>query len=302
MKQPVVFGQIRNLQNFTPVPYNRVAVHDFEAALTEANIRHYHLGKEVYWKTEFVVLKHHDRFAVIALQKAPQRNGFFQIVCDVEVVAFPDECHYLVAPSIDPLNRSQLASAARAAGVGHDQTLIVWGLFDHVNFLHRPNPLHLRVAEIVPPEPPKLYEVARMVMQYADLPPIVLDFVPIDLRTLAAAARTSSYLVPCRSGGLDSLPGKVYYLDQRPAHRADWTLLGCTMSLEFHRHIYGDTPPHIDFCPKSLHGDDPLPTLIKCSLVEQVEQRGSVVVVPWRSEQHQVVEALARASEDLVYS
>src|SRR6266699_2362377 len=76
-------------------------------------------------------------------------------------------------------------------------------LYDHINFIHHPKPLVVGVVEVAPPEPPKLYGLARQVLSYADLPPIRLELERIEVRELAESVHPSAYLVPCRSGGLD---------------------------------------------------------------------------------------------------
>ena len=67
---------------------------------------------------------------------------------------------------------------------------VVQGRYEHVNFIVEPDPVRVRVVEVVPPEPPKLLEMARAVVDYdEDLPPVALDFEAIDLRLAGAAGR-----------------------------------------------------------------------------------------------------------------
>ena len=91
----------------------------------------------------------------------------------------------------------------------------------------------------------------EQVLSYADLPPIILELETIDLRDLAGTVTPEAYLVPCRSGGLTDLSAPVYFLDERPKQRQNWTLLGCERSLQFHRHYYGDEPPACGNVPAS---------------------------------------------------
>ena len=94
--------------------------------------------------------------------------------------------------------------------------------------------------EVVPPYPPKLVDMARTVLEYdEDLPPIELDFVPIDLRELATGS--DHYLFPCRCAGLD-LEARVDFLDAGPPESADWTLVGCERSRQIHAALYGHDP------------------------------------------------------------
>ncbi len=89
-----------------------------------------------------------------------------------------------------PTRRSTRATPARwraPRARGGARVTVVQGRFEHVNFIVEPAPLRVRVVEVVPPEPPKLLEMARAVLDYdEDLPPVTLDFEAIDLRELAA--------------------------------------------------------------------------------------------------------------------
>jgi hypothetical protein len=118
------------------------------------------------------------------------------------------------------------------------------------------------------------------------------------VRNMSAPA----FLVPCRSGGLDDLGAPVHYLDERPAERHDWTLIGCERSLQFHRHYYGDEPPRIEMCPRVIAGPRSDPTILKCCLWEfDIEREGEVMIVPWGADLAMIERALrevcARAAQ-----
>jgi hypothetical protein len=182
-------------------------------------------------------------------------------------------------------------------------TLVVEGRFDHVNLIHRPQPLVVRIVEVMPPDPPKILEMARHVLSYADLPPIVLELEPIDVHALCESVKPAAYLLPCRSGGLDDLGAPVYFLDERPAVRQDWTLIGCERSIQFHRHYYGDEPPRVEMCPRKIAGARDEPTLLKCCLLEfHVEKEGAVLTVPWGSDLPMVENALRQLSSEVPYA
>jgi hypothetical protein len=250
-------------------------------------------GREAYRRTDCVVLRSKGgQTAVAAVQRAGGEDLFSPITA-VEVLALPDTCRFVRSPETDCGNRSALAEAAAAHGVGAGGTLVVEGLYDHVNFIHHPDPLLLRVVEVTPPFPPKIYDLARRVLAYADLPPVRLELERIDLAQRARESGARSFLVPCRSGGLDELDGPVAFLDERPPRREPWTLVGCERSLQFHRHFYGDEPPRVELCPRKLAGPRGEPTLLKCCLLELgMERDGNVMVVPWGSDLATVEEAL----------
>ncbi|MGI9328000.1 MAG: DUF7714 family protein [Pseudomonadales bacterium] len=294
--------KLRQQQNLVPLPYRRVSYQPYDGAMTESAIREHLMAREIYRRTDIVVLHAaNGEHAVAAIQRVAS-EGLFTRAEAIEILALTDACVFIEDSETDTANRSALAKAARAHNVSADQTAIVQGLFDHINIIHRPNPLLLRVVEVAPPEPPKLYQMAEHVLSYADLPPMCLQLELIELRSLCASLQPKAYLVPCRSGGLDDLNAPVYFLDERPAERQDWTLIGCERSLQFHRHYYGDEPPRVEICPRQMTGVPDRPTLLKCCLLEfGIEHEDDLAVVPWGADLAMVEDALRRVSAGVDY-
>ena len=279
------------VKNLVPLPYRRVSVQPYAGEMSAAGIRDHLLGREAYRRTDFVVLRGEGGTAIAAIT-APDREALFSPIDSLEVLALPEDCLFAEAPEVDPANPSALARKAHELGVGPGGTLVVRGKYEHVNFIHHPDPVVIRVVEVAPPEPPKLFGLAEHVLSYADLPPVRLELERMDINDLAAGARPPAFLAPCRSGGLERLSAPVHYLDERPERRP-WTMIGCERSLQFHRHYYGDEPPRIELCPRRLAGAREEPTLLKCCLLEfHTEQDGQVAVVPWGADLKMVEEAL----------
>lgn len=299
-------GKLKQQQNFVPLPYRCVSFQPYNGPMTNDAIERYLLAREVYRRTDIIILHNEQHeYAVAAVQRVSSET-LFTFVEKVEVLALPGDCVFVNAPEADPGNRSALAKAALKHGVMPQQTAIVLGAFDHINIIHKPNPLLLKVIEVVPPEPPKLYHLVEQVLSYADLPPITVELETIDLRDLASAVTPEAYLVPCRSGGLNALTAPVYFLDERPKQRQNWTLLGCERSLQFHRHYYGDEPPRVEMCPRRLQkatdNQSKQATLLKCCLLEyEFEQEGNTVIVPWGSDLAMIENALRHYFKDLIY-
>jgi hypothetical protein len=305
MKDTVMPSTWRSVQNLVPLPYRRVSVQPYHGPMTEDAISTLLLSREAYRRTDFIVLHNAEQqYAVVAITRAESELLFSQIT-SVEVLALPETCVYTERELVDPANRSALAQVAHELGIGPEGTLVVKGLYDHVNFIHHPKPLLVQVLEVAPPEPPKLYGLAQQVLSYADLPPIRLKLERIEVRELAESVHPAAYLVPCRSGGLDDLPATVYFLDEHP-ERHDWTMIGCERSLQFHRHFYGDEPPRVEMCPRRRVGQrtEPTePTLLKCCLLEtHIEQDKNMMVVPWGADLAMVEAALRKLSEEVEYA
>lgn len=295
-------GQLKQQRNYVPLPYRRVSFQPYAGPMNSDAITRYLMAREVYRRTDIIILHTaYNDCAVAAVQRVSSET-LFSWVEQVEILALPDDCVFIADPETDPANRSALAKLAVQHGVGVEQTAIVVGAYDHVNIIHHPDPLVLRVIEVVPPEPPKLYRLVEKVLSYADLPPVIPELVRIDLRDLADTVNPEAYLVPCRSGGLGDLRAPVYFLDERPEQRKNWTLLGCERSLQFHRHYYGDEPPRVEMCPRRLFQSQEKAAILKCCLLEyDIEQEERSVIVPWGADLPMIEKALRQLTGGLEY-
>ncbi len=278
-------------QNFVPLPYRHVSVQPYHGPMTEEAIGTHLLGKDSYRRTRYVVLENEHQCAVAAVSRVSEEPLFSDITA-VEVLALPDSCTLVEDHEVDPGNPSALGAKALAMGLESEATLVVRGMYQHVNFIHHPNPIKIRVIEVIPPQPPKLLALARKVLIYADLPALQLVSENFELRDLAATApNAESYLIPCRASGL-GFDKPTYFLDERPA-RQNWTMIACERSRQIHQHFYDAEAPCIEMCPRKLTQDDGSPTLVKCCMLEShIEVNDNWAVVPWGANLAQVEEAL----------
>jgi hypothetical protein len=265
--------------NFIARPYRGVSVQD-APGLDEASLRAWLIGRRVYRRTEFIVAVRDCERAVVQVDH-DVGDEIVAPVHDLRVIARPEDVAFVADPAIDTGNASQMARVARG------RVTVVQGRYEHVNFIVEPAPVRVRVVEVVPPEPPKLLEMARQVVDYdEDLPPVELEFVPIDLRSLAAGP--GRWMYPCRCGGLDG-----DFLDAAPPELGDWTLVGCERSRQIHVALYGAEPrERVDFCPLKRPAPDGA-TLVKCCLHERgIARSGERMIVPWGASLEEVRAAL----------
>jgi hypothetical protein len=274
--------------NRRPGAYREVSVARVEIPLTVESLTEHFLGRECYRRTRYVVVRNGEATALVAIEPADP-EPLFSPAASVEVLALPAETAYLRLPDIDTGVPSQLAKVTR--GQPGAQAVVVEGRYSHVSFLLDPDPLRVRVCEVVPPHPPKLLDQAQRVLDVAeDLPPMVLEPELIELESLAADAAV--VLLPCRGAGIRLGDREAHYLDERPPE-SDWMLLGCARSRQLHRWFYGRGAPGPDTCPRALASDSG-PLLTKCCLLEdRTEIDGDVAVVPWGASLEQVRQALA---------
>jgi hypothetical protein len=275
-------------------PYRGLSVQEVDVPLTEAALLDHLLGREVYRRTEYLVLRNGGATALCAVRHADD-GALFSPVTEARVLATPERVAWISDSATDVGNATALARTALANARPGVRAYVVLGRYEHVNFIWDPTPVRVRVTEVVPPEPPKLLAQARQAVAFdEDLPPLELVLDAVEVRGLAAASPAETYLLPCRGSGID-LDAPVAFLDTRPARRGRWTLIGCERSLQLHRHFYGDEPPQVDLCPRNRAGDGREPTLAKCCLLERgVEVHGRTAVVPWGANLDEVRLALRR--------
>src|SRR5690606_15326496 len=127
-------------ENFVPLPYRHVSVQPYEGAMTEEGIVSHLLGRDSYRRTRFVILRQGDACAVAWVDRESEAPLFSPITA-AAVLALPDRCVWVEDETVDTGNPSALAAKAAACGIDASQTLVVKGMDEHVNFIHRPRPL-----------------------------------------------------------------------------------------------------------------------------------------------------------------
>src|SRR5262245_30950968 len=181
--------------NLVPAQYRNVSVADVPVALDEAAVRGYLLGRAVYRRTRYLVVRNAGARAVVEVAKESELP-LFSPVTAVTMIARPEETAFVEAPGTDTAIPTQLARAAAAHAPGA-RCVVVSGRYGHVSFIADPAPIAVRVVEVVPPWPPKLVDQLERVLDLAeDLPPVELV---ADLVDLAALARTRPATISSRA-------------------------------------------------------------------------------------------------------
>ena len=296
--------------NLVPSQYRNVSVADVPVPLDEAALGGYLVGRPVYRRTRYLVVRNAGACAVMEVSKESELP-LFSPVTAMTVIARPEETAFVDAPDTDTAIPTQLARAA-AAQAPDARCVIVRGRYGHVSFIADPAPVRVRVVEVVPPWPPKLVDQLERVLDLAeDLPPVELVADLVDLTSLARTQPAGHYLFPCRAGSANQAGPRatsasqaglgaadVSYLDEIP-ERKPWTLVGCARSRSIHDWFYGGEVPTVDMCPRNLAdrtGQTPAPTLTKCCLLEdRVSSDDGLVVVPWGASLAQIRDGLRLA-------
>ena len=282
--------------NMVPLPYSRIAVQHVDFALNESELKSFLRGKEIWFETDYVVFRRGDDCAVAEVQKADREDLFCRIT-GVGIVSLPNASRWIDDFTVDTGNPSALAEKARALGVAPSETLVVNGLYEHVNFIHRPQPTIINVFDLSPPEPPRLLDMARRVLRNRDFPAVILNPHIQSIPELVGYLGDKPILFPCGISQLKAMAA-AFYLDERP-NRQDWVLVGCERSRQIHHHIYGDDPPCIELCPKKLFATDGALALMRCCMVERsYKLSGKVATVPWGADLPLIEDAI-RALLDL---
>ena len=262
-------------------PYGHLSVQEVDVPLTERSLTSWLLGREVYFQTDYLALSRGGDVALVAVRKKSSQPLFSPVV-EVRVLAEPDRATWVHSPDTDVDNPTALARAALSQARPAVAAFVVLGRYEHVNFIWEPALTPVRVRDVVPPHPPKLFTMAEQaVALHDDLPPIDLILDVVDIDQLAQAHPAERYLLPCR-GSATQLGEPIEFLDTRPPVRHDWLLIGCERSVLIHRHFYGDEPEWIDICPRRRRGCSDSRALVKCCQLERgIDVHGSTVAVPW---------------------
>ena len=273
-------------------PYSHLSVQEVDVPLTERSLRSYLLNREVYYQTDYLALRRGPDVALVEV-RTQSSAPLFSTVVDVRVLAEPSRAIWVVAPETDVGNATALAQAALSHARPGVFAYLVQGRYQHVNFIWEPALTPVRVSEVIPPDPPKLFAMAEQVVAFdEDLPPVDLILDAVDIRQLAGQHPAERYLLPCRGSGVQ-LDAPVDFLDTRPPVRRNWLLIGCERSRQLHRHFYGDDPERVDICPRrrdDCHSDL---ALVKCCLRDRgIEVKDKTAVVPWSASLTQIRQAL----------
>lgn len=265
-----------------------VSMRDVDVPLDEDSIGDLMGSWTSYVRTDDLVLRNGDDYAVVELLKAPG-NGLFRKVVGYRIVSLPGDTVFLDLPDLDVLNTPALA-AVQAEHPG--KAVVVRGMFSHINYIKDVVPQRLVVVDNVPPSPSKLGVLVRMALAsgYVDHP-IVPDDRIIDMADKLSEVATDAVMFPCRVSNLSAdIP--YYFLDDAPEVDEEVTLIGCHLSKRIYTALYGGDVPFINVCPAD-YVDPSEKTIVKCCKVKTGhELDGNVVRVPWGATVPEVVEAL----------
>lgn len=284
------------MTNLIPGAYRNVSITDVDVPLEEGPLREHFLGRDAYRRTRWIVARHGGAAALLEVGRDDD-EPLFAPITSLRVLAGPDETAEVTRPDLDVAIPSQIIRALEDAPTA--RCLVVKGMYGHMSFVLDPDPIRIRVLEVVPPEPAKLFDQARRILDVAEhLPPILLENDEVDLELVAPP--TGDLLIPCRGAEIDMPGRKVDFLDQHPPVR-DWTLLGCTRSRQIHEWFYGKEPEGVvDLCPLRLAEGRKRPLLTKCCLFEaEIQTEPGLAVVPWGASLEQVGEALAHLAREV---
>lgn len=265
-----------------------VSMRDVDVPLDEDSIGDLMGSWTSYVRTDDLVLRNGDDYAVVELIKAPG-NGLFRKVVGYRIVSLPRDTVFLDLPDLDVLNTPALA-AVQAEHPG--KAVVVRGMFSHINYIKDVVPQRLVVVDNVPPSPSKLGVLVRMALAsgYVDHPIVPEDRI-IDMADRLSEVGTDAVMFPCRVSNLSAdIP--YYFLDDAPEVDKEVTLIGCHLSKRIYTALYGGDVPFINVCPAD-YVDPSEKTIVKCCKVKTGhELDGNVVRVPWGATVPEVVEAL----------
>lgn len=267
-----------------------VSVHETGIPLTPENIGRLMSGWKAYKRAEYIVLHGADGYAVVKFTGKESAGGMFGTVTEYEIVSLPRDTVYHEDPDLDVLNTPALAKVQM---LHPGKTVVVKGMFCHINFIKDLRPERLRVIDNIPPAPSKLGVLVGIALSSGFIDhPAVQDNVDIDMAECVSEVRTEAVMFPCKVSELKAdMP--CYYLDENPDMKHKVTLIGCNLSKRIYSELYGGEVPFINVCPMDCVPDDGVKTIVKCCKVKEGHQKkGATVSVPWGATVPEVVDAI----------
>lgn len=266
-----------------------VSVRDVEIKLTERNISKLMENWTAYVRADFLILRNGKDHAVVKLTKEAGLE-LFKKVTDFKIISMPENTVFMDIPDADVVNIPLLASLQdKHPG----RTVVVRGMFSHMNFVSGMKIMRLNVIDNVPPSPSKLGVLVRNALSTGFVEhAIVVDDVIIDMADKVADVRTEAVMFPCKVSGLTAnIP--VYFLDEAPRLGHDVTLIGCDLSKRIFGSLYKRDVKFINVCPMDNIPDDNEKTIVKCCKIKEGHKiDGNVAKVPWGATIPEVVNAI----------
>ena len=265
-----------------------VSMRDVDFEITPESIARMMDGWTAYVRTEFLVLRNGDSYAVVELHKEPG-TGLFRKLESYDIVSLPDETVFYEDPELDVLNTPALAELqAKFPG----KCVVMRGMFSHINFVKDLVPQRMMVVDNIPPTPAKLGVLVDIALRsgYVDHP-ILKEERIIDMADKISEVETEAVMFPCRVSHLKA-DKPYYFLDDAPEVDKEVTLIGCHLSKRIYKSLYGKDVPFINVCPRDFCDPD-VKTITKCCKVKNgYELRGNTVCVPWGATVPEVVDAI----------
>jgi hypothetical protein len=150
------------MTNLMPDRYREVSLTTVDHELSVEAVRRYLIGREVYRRTRFVVMRSAGDAAVAAVTKADERPLFAPVV-EVGKCSRFRRRRPVDAPDVDTSVPSQLARAAREHAPGA-RCVIVAGRHGHVSFCSIPHLRAFASSTWLRPYPAKLVDQAQAVL------------------------------------------------------------------------------------------------------------------------------------------
>ncbi|MEK9150443.1 MAG: hypothetical protein AAB267_10430 [Candidatus Desantisbacteria bacterium] len=251
--------------------------------------------ESAYINTNYMVLNNGPDWAVAKVHKA-RGEGLFQKIDRLDIISMPGDTMYLEKPEVDVQNPSVMVRMAEEAG---KDALVVKGKFEHISFVHKERTTPVVVFDVVPPNPPKIVELAEAALGTGRIrKPIRIIPRILDLNELAKTRNTKYVMFPCYASSLAGLEGgqNALYLDQAPGLKVpvnEITLIGCELSMRIFTSLYGEKPAFMDLCPKKMLHTVSEACLCRCCVVDEGHEiEGNAAYVPWGASVGEVEEAI----------
>jgi len=267
-----------------PRDCGEVSLIDVDFPLDRYNIQQLWKGNRIYAKTKYLVLRNDRQYAVIKVHRSANvyvrgKKKLFYPITGIEIISMPEETVFLRDEKVNVCNIVQMAERY----LHFEKTIIVDGMWNHINFLHKPRLISLTGYEIFPPVPAKLMKIYEQAVESNLIEyPVIAHWTINSLYSFINRCKHKYVVIPCSAGfTYREYSKRILFFEKHPDLPDDpISLIGCNLTLRAFRELYSRNPEEfINICPQCMYKHTSMCMFRCCKVKHGFDIHGRTITV-----------------------